>query len=164
MIEFKILQNPYRIHIDFNSPDLKYPLDVFFTTPGGSIFWQTKINDPFFWVEGPNQKGLNVRVIDSFGNLVFSNNWSYSSLSDKVEKYLKQINDNVTDIDDIYIKFWDEGVHYFKPINNYPIKELIKNCSDSDIDKYTLEYIAEYGALNVRGGSFSKIKIGEKEK
>jgi FkbM family methyltransferase len=86
MIEFKILEDPYRVQLDFNSTDLKYPLDVFFINQTGNISWQTKVEDPFVWVQGPNNKYLNTRVIDSHGDLVFSHNWEYNELSDIVEK------------------------------------------------------------------------------
>jgi len=38
-------------------------------------------------------------------------------LKEKVLKYLRKAVSETTDIDDIYIHYWDEGVHYFKPTN-----------------------------------------------
>lgn len=52
-------------------------------------------------------------------------------LKDKVYKYLKEITPNITVIDDIYIKYWDEGVHYFYPLNNNNnFKEFIYNLTN----------------------------------
>jgi len=48
-----------------------------------------------------------------------------------------------------------------KPIS---VMELIKNCEDSDVDKYTLEYMEGYGIKNVRGGSYYQIKLNKKNK
>jgi hypothetical protein len=46
----------------------------------------------------------------------------------------------------------------YKPIS---IVELIPNCDDYDEDKYTLKYMQKYGIDNVRGGSFTQIKLDE---
>tara|TARA_A100001015_G_scaffold291927_1_gene366672 strand:- start:1912 stop:2526 length:615 start_codon:yes stop_codon:yes gene_type:complete len=44
-----------------------------------------------------------------------------------------------------------------------PIKllELIDNCDDYDEDKYVRIYMDKYGIDNVRGGSFSKVKLSQ---
>jgi predicted GIY-YIG superfamily endonuclease len=46
----------------------------------------------------------------------------------------------------------------YKPIS---IVELIPDCDDYDEDKYTLKYMKKYGIDNVRGGSFTQIKLDE---
>lgn len=46
----------------------------------------------------------------------------------------------------------------YKPIE---ILEVLKNCDPFDEDKYTLKYMQTYGIRNVRGGSFSKINLGD---
>ncbi|MFY7728091.1 MAG: GIY-YIG nuclease family protein [Flavobacterium sp.] len=44
----------------------------------------------------------------------------------------------------------------YKPIR---ITELIPNCDEYDEDKYTIQYMNQYGINNVRGGSFCEIKL-----
>ena len=46
----------------------------------------------------------------------------------------------------------------YKPIS---IIELIPDCDDYDEDKYTIKYMEKYGIENVRGGSFTQIKLDE---
>lgn len=86
MIDFKILENPYRVRIEFKSEDLNYPIDVFFVNMSGKILWKTSVDTPFYWVEGPSIKESNIRIIDSIGDLIFSHNWEFNNLSDTVEK------------------------------------------------------------------------------
>jgi hypothetical protein len=47
-----------------------------------------------------------------------------------------------------------------------PIKllQLIPNCDNYDEDKYTLIYMDRYGIDNVRGGSFTTIKLNDSTK
>jgi FkbM family methyltransferase len=79
MIDFKILSKPHRYHLDFKSEDLKYPLNVIFTTKNGDIFWEIVVYNAHMWVEGPMARGLDVRIIDSVGDIIFL----YNSPSDK---------------------------------------------------------------------------------
>jgi hypothetical protein len=39
------------------------------------------------------------------------------------------------------------------------VSEIIPNCDDYDEDKYTIKYMSKYGIDNVRGGSFTSIKL-----
>ncbi len=48
----------------------------------------------------------------------------------------------------------------YKPIK---LVKLISDCDDFDIYKSTLKYMAEYGIDNVRGGSFTKVKLEDGE-
>lgn len=86
MINFTILENPIRYHIDFISSELKYPLNIYFINKRGDIFWQTQINSQNTWVQSPPSTTLDVRVIDSDGDVVFSYDWIYNQLCDIVEK------------------------------------------------------------------------------
>lgn len=47
----------------------------------------------------------------------------------------------------------------YKPIK---LLELIKDCDDYDEDKYTRIYMDKYGIENVRGGSFTSVKLDNK--
>ena len=44
------------------------------------------------------------------------------------------------------------------------IEKLIPNCDDYDEDKWTKIYMDIYGIDNVRGGSFTKLKLSDKTK
>ena len=79
----------------------------------------------------------------------------------------------------IYVLKLDEGKYYIGKTNNpnvrisehfksdgsnwtriyKPIKiiNIIPNCDNYDEDKYTLQYMQQYGIDNVRGGSFTKV-------
>jgi len=48
----------------------------------------------------------------------------------------------------------------YKPTH---IVEIIKNASSWDEDKYTKMYMYKYGINNVRGGSYTKIKLSQNE-
>ncbi len=82
-----------------------------------------------------NDKILMATYSNNEHALYWHNIKSKRELINKLEDYLREINMNVTDIDDIYIKFWDEGVHYFKPIKSYTIKQLI-NKLENPIDNF----------------------------
>jgi hypothetical protein len=49
----------------------------------------------------------------------------------------------------------------YKPIK---IVKIFKNCDDYDEDKYTLKYMNQYGIDNVRGGTFTQIKLTDSQK
>ena len=53
-----------------------------------------------------------------------------------------------------------EWTKIYKPIKVY---ELISNCDSYDEDKYTLKYMEKEGIDNVRGGSFSQIKLSDEQ-
>ena len=46
----------------------------------------------------------------------------------------------------------------YKPIN---LVEVIHDCDDYDEDKYVRKYMDRYGIDNVRGGSFSTLKLNK---
>ena len=53
-----------------------------------------------------------------------------------------------------------EWTKIYKPIKVY---EIIPNCDSYDEDKYTLKYMEKEGIDNVRGGSFSQIKLSDEQ-
>lgn len=46
----------------------------------------------------------------------------------------------------------------YKPLN---VLEIITDCDDFDEDKITIRHMEKYGINNVRGGSFSSVKLDE---
>jgi protoporphyrinogen oxidase len=82
-----------------------------------------------------NDKLLMATYSNNEHALFWHNIKSKREIINKLQDSLREINDNLTDIDDIYIKFWDEGVHYFKPIIKYHLKELI-NKLENPIDNF----------------------------
>ena len=55
--------------------------------------------------------------------------------------------------------FNSEGSGWTKMYNPIKILEIIPNCDDYDEDKYTNIYMDKYGIDNVRGGSYTSIKL-----
>jgi len=53
-----------------------------------------------------------------------------------------------------------EWTKIYKPIK---VIEQYDNCDDYDEDKYTIKAMATYGIGNVRGGSFTKIKLSDQD-
>jgi protoporphyrinogen oxidase len=47
-----------------------------------------------------------------------------------VYKYLQEVQPDINKIDDILIKYWEEGVHYFYPMNGKDIKEFLNKLSN----------------------------------
>jgi FkbM family methyltransferase len=86
-IHFEILENPFQVNLEFNSDQLNYPVEVYFFDQHG-ICWQTKISSPGSWARGPANdfRELSIRIIDSIGDVIFSYDYIFSSLSDRVEK------------------------------------------------------------------------------
>lgn len=60
-------------------------------------------------------------------------------------------------------KHFDYGLGSAWTKKYQPVKliELIENSDDFDEDKYTIKYMDKFGINNVRGGSFSQIKLSE---
>jgi FkbM family methyltransferase len=71
--------------LDFNSPDLNYPVKVFFTAKSGIIIWSTIIEYHNTWCAMPSSRNLDVRVIDNNGNLILNHIWRENIYSDICE-------------------------------------------------------------------------------
>lgn len=57
--------------------------------------------------------------------------------------------------------FKGKGSQWTKIYKPLEVVELIPDCDDYDEDKYVRIYMDKYGIDNVRGGSFSKIKLSQ---
>ena len=55
------------------------------------------------------------------------------------------------------------GSQWTKLYKPQAIENIIEGCDSFDEDKYTIQYMEKYGINNVRGGSFSKIKLSRYE-
>ena len=55
--------------------------------------------------------------------------------------------------------FKGKGCRWTKLYSPIKVKKIIGNCDPFDEDKYTLKYMDRYGVMNVRGGSFSSLKL-----
>ena len=51
-------------------------------------------------------------------------------LINKIYKYLLKVDPNINKLDDIIIKYWEEGVHYFYPMNGQNIIEFLNKLSN----------------------------------
>ena len=65
------------------------------------------------------------KYLDKNYNIINKN-----KLIEIVYKYLQEIEPSINKIDDIIIKYWDEGVHYFYPLKGQNIKDFLnKLCN-----------------------------------
>jgi GIY-YIG catalytic domain len=55
------------------------------------------------------------------------------------------------------------GSYWTKKYKPQSVKEIYKNCTNYDEDKYTIWMMAQYGIDNVRGGSFTQINLTDNE-
>jgi hypothetical protein len=77
----------------------------------------------------------------------------------KLEKYAKSaLNQNVK-IDDIYVKYWDEGIHYIKPTKDIDLKTLIKKLQNPVPNFYVCGEMLSYKQGWVEGSIESVDRI-----
>lgn len=74
--------------------------------------------------------------------------------------YIGKTNNPDIRLDSHFNSNGSEWTKIYKPIKVY---ELISNCDSYDEDKYTLKYMEKEGIDNVRGGSFSQIKLSDEQ-
>ena len=74
--------------------------------------------------------------------------------------YIGKTNNPDIRIDNHFNCYGSEWTKIYKPIKVY---ELISDCDSYDEDKYTLKYMEKEGIDNVRGGSFSQIKLSDEQ-
>jgi len=72
--------------------------------------------------------------------------------------YIGKTNNPDIRLDSHFNSNGSEWTKIYKPIKVY---ELISNCDSYDEDKYTLKYMEKEGIDNVRGGSFSQVKLSD---
>jgi hypothetical protein len=90
-----------------------------------------------------NDKILMASYCDSNNALYWNkiNKLNKEKQKEIVSKYLKEYNINEK-IDDIIIAFWDEGVHYYKPMKN--LDKTIKKLSHPDKNIYVVGEMISY--------------------
>lgn len=71
--------------VNFNSPDLNYPVKIFFTTQSGNIVWSTLIGESNTWCELPSARNVDIRVIDNNGEIVLNQVWNNNLNTDICE-------------------------------------------------------------------------------
>jgi FkbM family methyltransferase len=76
--------NSLTTKVEFLSQNLKYPLTVYFTT-NNIIVWKTTINSENTWCSLPNGRNVDIRIIDSNGDLILNKMWLFNSKSDICE-------------------------------------------------------------------------------
>jgi FkbM family methyltransferase len=84
IISYDENSNNLTTKIDFLSENLNYPLTVYFTSKN-NIIWNTSIEISNTWCLLPNSRGLDVRIIDVNGDIIFNKPWSLNSKSDICE-------------------------------------------------------------------------------
>ncbi len=72
--------------------------------------------------------------------------------------YIGKTNNPKLRIDNHFNSTASEWTKLYKPIK---VLEIKANCDNYDEDKITLQYMDKYGINNVRGGSFSSIKLSK---
>ena len=87
-------------------------------------------NNPLQKVLIMNDKILMASYSNSNYATFWNNIKSKSKLKNIVENKLKSIVKTTNKIDDIYIKYWHEGIHYFKPLKGVTIKNLMKQLEN----------------------------------
>jgi protoporphyrinogen oxidase len=103
----------------------------------------TIVNNKLQKVIRINENILMASYSDSDNALYWNKISKYSKDKQKeiVSKYLKELNIN-NKIDDIIIAFWDEGVHYYKPMDN--LKKNINKLSHPHKNVYVVGEITSY--------------------
>jgi FkbM family methyltransferase len=84
IISYEEIGNNLETRIDFLDEDLNYPLNVYFATKN-TIVWETIIGSSEIWCSLPYSRNLDIRIIDSNGNLILNKIWTFNSKSDICE-------------------------------------------------------------------------------
>lgn len=84
IISYNEIGNNLETKIDFLEENLNYPLSVYFATKN-IIVWETTIKTPRVWCSFPYSRNLDIRIIDSNGDLILNKIWTFNSKSDICE-------------------------------------------------------------------------------
>jgi FkbM family methyltransferase len=84
LISYEEKESILTTKIDFLSEKLNYPLSVYFAV-SNKIIWKETIRTSNTWCSLPSSRGLDVRVLDNKGDLIFNKFWSPNSKSDTCE-------------------------------------------------------------------------------
>lgn len=79
-----------------------------------------------------------------------------------VEDKLKELDININKVDDVLIKYWDEGVHYFKPFGNKSFSSILKKLSNPKKNIYVIGELISKKQGNVEGSIESVNRIIDK--
>lgn len=82
----------------------------------------------------------------------------YILLLEKNKYYIGKSQNIVSRIENHFASNGSQWTKKYKPLK---VVEFLYNCDDYDEDKYTIKYMKLYGINNVRGGSFSQIKLSD---
>ena len=75
-------------------------------------------------------------------NALYWNTMPQGELKNTLLYWLRKIEHNTTEIDDVLCKFWDEGVHYYKPHKH--IKNMIKKLQNPGKDIYVVGEVVSF--------------------
>jgi len=90
--------------------------------------------------DNPIQKIITITdniLMSSYSDTYYAKYWNkmYYKLSKNdfyklLLNWLRLIDGNITDIDDMYFIYWEQGVHYYKPLGNINIHSIIKKLQN----------------------------------
>lgn len=81
-------------------------------------------------------------------------------LLEKKKFYIGSCRNPHNDIKPYFNNFGPDWVKKYRPIK---IVEIIHPCDIFDVDKHTKRYMAKYGVNNVRGGTYSNLKLTKQD-
>jgi protoporphyrinogen oxidase len=79
----------------------------------------------------------------------------------RVDKELKKIIPTTNDVSDIIFKYWEEGVHYYKPLNSIKLNILIKKLRNPIKNFYVVGEMLSHGQGWVEGAIESVDNISD---
>src|SRR5665647_215839 len=77
----------------------------------------------------------------------------------KGKVYVGKTNSSSTKVQDHFHSI--EGLEWSNMYHPTSVLEIIENCDEYDVDKFTKKYMSKYGIANVRGGSYVDTVLDE---